>query len=389
MHALLLHRLTTMLGLVRRGAATFEAALVVCCAGLQSDRVAAMDGLTDAEANGVRIVPFRETFYAIARGPAAAPESSGGLKNLIYSCPPDFAAAAQRAPPDASSRGAAADGASPFIHPVGGVGGCVRFVRGLSLEHGREGCYGDGGGGNGHKGGDGVMELGAMCTPSFARDFYDNDAGDDEGKYSYDDGNVGGGGDSGVGGGETTPRFEYQKFDVADCNDVVTWPGCWRATAAALSWRNFIEQCREIGASTSLPHPSLLGAAKRLMPSLRLDDFDVDSSGDGGGHNGGVVRGDPSRTRAGRMRKSVSRTGVHAIAVNRAGQIVDTLVMRKGDAAVHVLNVPPHGATAALVLADDIVRFAREGDACGGGPPSVGCVAPDGAVEEQCGDGRW
>jgi hypothetical protein len=123
-----------------RGSAIFEAPLVVCCAGLQSDRVAAMDGIRDTAPCGLRIVPFKETYYTVARGAAGAAESSGGLKHLIYACPPEF---------DMER------GTVPFLHAAGGA---ARFVRGLSST-------GYGGG---------AVELGVQCSLSFARDFYIN-----------------------------------------------------------------------------------------------------------------------------------------------------------------------------------------------------------------------
>jgi hypothetical protein len=54
----------------------------------------------------------------------------------------------------------------------------------------------------------------------------------------------------------------------------VTWPGCWRA-AAGMSLSDILPLLREVCASASLPHPHLFESAKRLIPSLRLDDFDA------------------------------------------------------------------------------------------------------------------
>jgi L-2-hydroxyglutarate oxidase len=53
---------------------TVEAAWVVNCAGLQSDRIARLAG----DDNGVKIIPFRGEYYGLA------PERQGLVRNLIY-----------------------------------------------------------------------------------------------------------------------------------------------------------------------------------------------------------------------------------------------------------------------------------------------------------------
>ena len=76
-------------GLARKGAVsevkttagTFEAPHVVVCAGLQSDRIAAKDGVR----NNVRIVPFRGDYYDLT------PEAAHKVRNLVYPVPdPEF-----------------------------------------------------------------------------------------------------------------------------------------------------------------------------------------------------------------------------------------------------------------------------------------------------------
>jgi L-2-hydroxyglutarate oxidase len=78
-----------VLELTRKGAVsevkttegTFEAPYVVVCAGLQSDRIAAKDGVR----NGVRIVPFRGDYYDLT------PEAAHKVRNLVYPVPdPEF-----------------------------------------------------------------------------------------------------------------------------------------------------------------------------------------------------------------------------------------------------------------------------------------------------------
>ena len=78
-----------VLGLAHRGAisevktteGTFEAPHVVVCAGLQSDRIAAKDGVQ----NGIRIVPFRGDYYDLT------PEAAHKVRNLVYPVPdPEF-----------------------------------------------------------------------------------------------------------------------------------------------------------------------------------------------------------------------------------------------------------------------------------------------------------
>ena len=202
------------------GVAIFEAPLVICCAGLQSDRLATLDGLLSSEKNNrrkthkmkyknktaaaaaaygddIRIVPMKETYYSLARGPAAAPESFRGLKHLVYSCPsPELFAAA------AASR--AGDGyyyscsAAKWFLACGGGG--ARFVRGLSSRSSFFRLGGRGAAGTASAAvGDGVVELGATRSLSLARDFYDDV--------------------------EVDPRFEYRKFDLADFVDTITWLG--------------------------------------------------------------------------------------------------------------------------------------------------------------------
>jgi len=78
-----------VLGLAHKGAisevktteGTFEAPYVVVCAGLQSDRIAAKDGVR----NGIRIVPFRGDYYDLT------PEAAHKVRNLVYPVPdPEF-----------------------------------------------------------------------------------------------------------------------------------------------------------------------------------------------------------------------------------------------------------------------------------------------------------
>jgi L-2-hydroxyglutarate oxidase len=78
-----------VLELTRKGAVsevkttegTFEAPYVVVCAGLQSDRIAAKDGVR----NGIRIVPFRGDYYDLR------PEAAHKVRNLVYPVPdPEF-----------------------------------------------------------------------------------------------------------------------------------------------------------------------------------------------------------------------------------------------------------------------------------------------------------
>jgi L-2-hydroxyglutarate oxidase len=78
-----------LLGLARKGAVsevkttagTFVAPHVVVCAGLQSDRIAAQDGVK----SGVRIVPFRGDYYDLTQ------EAAHKVRNLVYPVPdPEF-----------------------------------------------------------------------------------------------------------------------------------------------------------------------------------------------------------------------------------------------------------------------------------------------------------
>ena len=60
---------------------TYEAPHVVVCAGLQSDRMAAKDGVR----NGIRIVPFRGDYYDLT------PEAAHKVRHLVYPVPdPEF-----------------------------------------------------------------------------------------------------------------------------------------------------------------------------------------------------------------------------------------------------------------------------------------------------------
>jgi L-2-hydroxyglutarate oxidase LhgO len=69
-------------GRVHTDSGTVAARLVVACAGLQSDRVAALGG---AAAHGLRIVPFRGDYYTFR------PEARGLVNGLVYPVPdPSF-----------------------------------------------------------------------------------------------------------------------------------------------------------------------------------------------------------------------------------------------------------------------------------------------------------
>ena len=78
-----------VLGLALKGAVsvvkttegTFQAPHVVVCAGLQSDRISAQDGVK----SGVRIVPFRGDYYDLTT------EAAHKVRNLVYPVPnPEF-----------------------------------------------------------------------------------------------------------------------------------------------------------------------------------------------------------------------------------------------------------------------------------------------------------
>jgi L-2-hydroxyglutarate oxidase LhgO len=62
---------------IRAGEAEYAAAFFINCGGLQSDRVARLDGLDP----GIAIVPFRGEYYDLN------PEARGWVRNLIYPVP--------------------------------------------------------------------------------------------------------------------------------------------------------------------------------------------------------------------------------------------------------------------------------------------------------------
>ena len=170
-------------------------------------------------------------------------------------------------------------------------------------------------------------------------------------------------------------------------------PGCWLA-AADVRWSDVVSQLREMSSTSSAPPPSsLLASARSLIPSIRLDDFlDPSQEEEEDGCGGDDVEQSNSQTAERRVwTTSRTRTGLRAVAIDRSGNIVDDLVVRKGAGATHVLSVPSQGATMALTIADDIVRIAKEKKWEEVTSKNSSSSVPDGCTggEEECGDGRW
>ena len=178
------------------GGVVFEAPLVIACAGLQSDRIAALDGVGDDADDGIRIVPFKQVYYSLPSG-----RFHDRLQHLVYECP--------RFDRDLREEGWGTYRDVPLIR-------AARFVRGLNASQPR---------GRGSEG-VGTIELGGAGGLSFAREFYSDV--------------------------ETATRFEYERFRFHDFFDIVTWPGCWRA-AVKLNASDVIEQLRDSVSSVGPP----------------------------------------------------------------------------------------------------------------------------------------
>jgi len=103
-------------------------------------------------------------------------------------------------------------------------------------------------------------------------------------------------------------------------------------TAAALGYRGFWQFCaRHPGRCVdelvqSLSRARFARAARRLVPDLRTDDL------------------------------LPGRAGIRAQAMRPNGELVMDFLLADGPDAVHLLNVPSPGATAALAVADEVAR---------------------------------
>ncbi len=115
-------------------------------------------------------------------------------------------------------------------------------------------------------------------------------------------------------------REGYRRTDVSlrDCAELAGFSGTWRL--AARHWRTAIDETRR-----SWSRRAFLSAARRLVPSLTLEDLQP------------------------------SPSGVRAQAVGNDGALLDDFVLRQTPDALHVLNAPSPAATASLAIGEAIV----------------------------------
>lgn len=112
--------------------------------------------------------------------------------------------------------------------------------------------------------------------------------------------------------------YRWSDLRPADALDALTYRGLWRFLARYPR--------RSLGEVwLSLSRPRFLAALRRLVPELRADDLTP----------GGA--------------------GVRAQAMAPDGSLIQDFVFRESAGALHVLNAPSPGATAALAIADEVV----------------------------------
>jgi L-2-hydroxyglutarate oxidase len=124
-------------------------------------------------------------------------------------------------------------------------------------------------------------------------------------------------------------RYAAGAIDVRDAAAVLAFPGLWRFIS------HHPRRCFDELAQ-SLSRRRFVQAARRLVPDVRTDD---------------LVPG---------------RAGIRAQAMDRTGGLVMDFLLVDGPDALHLLNVPSPGATAALAVADEVAR--RVLDRLGLGP---------------------
>jgi L-2-hydroxyglutarate oxidase len=119
-------------------------------------------------------------------------------------------------------------------------------------------------------------------------------------------------------------RHGYSRGAVrlGQCAALAGFPGFWRM--ARRYWRTGLEE-----AARSASRGAFARALSRLVPGITAADL---------------------RDR---------RAGVRAQAVGRDGRLVDDFVIQRAERAVHVLNAPSPGATAALAIGEEVARCAQ------------------------------
>lgn len=113
--------------------------------------------------------------------------------------------------------------------------------------------------------------------------------------------------------------YEKLSFDLGETLETFNYAGFWRL--AKEHWRMGLDEYRR-----SLSRQAFLGELQRLMPWIRSEH----------------LRSAPS--------------GVRAMALNPDGTILDDFRFETREGQLHVLNAPSPAATAALAIADEIVR---------------------------------
>jgi (S)-2-hydroxyglutarate dehydrogenase len=114
--------------------------------------------------------------------------------------------------------------------------------------------------------------------------------------------------------------YSWHDVDLDELRDALAWPGLWRLAA------------RHAGAGASevlrsLSRHAFARSVARLLPGITAADL------------------------------LPAPAGVRAQAVGRDGVLVDDFLVQTADRQVHVLNAPSPAATAALEIADHLVRL--------------------------------
>jgi len=113
--------------------------------------------------------------------------------------------------------------------------------------------------------------------------------------------------------------YEKLSFHFQETLETVNFPGFWRM--ARQHWRMGLNEYHR-----SFSRNAFLRELRRLMPWIGLEHLEA------------------------------SPSGVRAMALNRDGTILDDFRFEKIEHQLHVLNAPSPAATAALAVADEIIR---------------------------------
>lgn len=112
-------------------------------------------------------------------------------------------------------------------------------------------------------------------------------------------------------------------FDFKDTMEAFAFGGTWKFFAK--HWQFGLEEYRRAFSKKLFLH-----RLRRLIPSLQMDDLDV------------------------------QRAGVRAMALSVKGEMIDDFKIEYKDKSIHVLNAPSPAATACLAIGNDVRKMASE-----------------------------